>query len=240
LSANGTGAVTCIPSGSMPPSRDSRPASSPAWRWISAASDRAAVFPGQCPGTAAPGGLLQRGAIRATDAQALRPGARRPPVGGVAGRRPVHTLEELPEARDLWLMATGTALGVYLSILRTISPWVRFEHVVLVHGVRSDEDLTYTCEIGGLIVRHPESFRFEPLTTRQQSAATLHGRIPAASRPHPGRRAGPSYCGPSAPAFRRWRRTAPRGSIGRFNGWFRPIWNWRRGRWATRAWRAFC
>jgi ferredoxin--NADP+ reductase len=92
----------------------------------------------------------------------------------------LFTLEALPEARDLWLMATGTALGVYLSILRTISPWVRFEHVVLVHGVRSDEDLTYTGEIGGLIVRHPESFRFVSLTSRQQSAATLHGRIPAA------------------------------------------------------------
>ena len=60
-----------------------------------------------------------------------------PKAGGV------FTLDHVVQRKQLWLLATGTALGVYLSILKTTEPWSLFEQVVLVHGVRCAEDLSY-------------------------------------------------------------------------------------------------
>src|SRR3990167_8499061 len=46
-------------------------------------------------------------------------------------------LKEVIEAEHLWLMATGTGIGPFLSILKTPTPWQRFKRVVLVHAVRT-------------------------------------------------------------------------------------------------------
>ncbi len=53
------------------------------------------------------------------------------------------TLRQVADADTLWMLATGTALGVFLSILRTDEPWRRFGRVVLVHGVRRPDEQTY-------------------------------------------------------------------------------------------------
>ena len=45
-------------------------------------------------------------------------------------------LSEVPAAEDLWLVATGTGIAPFLSILRTETPWRRYRRVILVHGVR--------------------------------------------------------------------------------------------------------
>jgi hypothetical protein len=37
------------------------------------------------------------------------------------------TVNEVPDARHLWMLATGTAIGPFLSILKTGEPWQRFE-----------------------------------------------------------------------------------------------------------------
>lgn len=90
------------------------------------------------------------------------------------------TLDQLPDSENLWLMATGTALGVYLSILRTEMPWQRFRHIVLTHNVRTKAQLSYGEEIGKLQARFGERFRYVPITSREQSEENLHGRILAA------------------------------------------------------------
>lgn len=87
------------------------------------------------------------------------------------------TLEQLPDSENLWLMASGTALGVYLSILRTERAWQRFRHIVLVHNVRTKAQLSYGEEIGRLQARYGERFRYTPITSREQSEEILHGRI---------------------------------------------------------------
>lgn len=100
-------------------------------------------------------------------------------VGARAGG--LLTLEEVPaEARQLWLMATGTALGPFLSILKTDTPWQRFEQVILVHAVRHREDLTYGPTIEALLNQHQNRFRFMPFVSRERCNGALHGRIPAA------------------------------------------------------------
>jgi ferredoxin--NADP+ reductase len=89
------------------------------------------------------------------------------------------TLDEVPDVRHLWLLATGTAIGPFLSILKTDAPWARFEKVILVHGVRTAEELTYSSTLERLQANHPQQLRFVPFVSREQRRDALHGRIPA-------------------------------------------------------------
>jgi len=60
------------------------------------------------------------------------------------------TLRWVPKARDLFMIATGTGLGPFLSILKSDEPWARFERVVLVHGVRDASQLAHRAELDAL------------------------------------------------------------------------------------------
>ena len=88
------------------------------------------------------------------------------------------TLDEIPEARHLWLLATGTAIGPFLSILETAAPWSRFEKIVLGHSVRTRNDLCYQETIHELLERHPAQFQFVPFITREPRDDYLCQRIP--------------------------------------------------------------
>ncbi len=74
------------------------------------------------------------------------------------------TLAEVPEdwTRTLWMVATGTGLGPYLSILRAGRPWPRFERAVLVHGVRERGDLAFADEL-----RAMDRVDYVPLVSRE-------------------------------------------------------------------------
>ena len=86
-------------------------------------------------------------------------------------------LSEVPDARTLWLVSTGTGIAPFLSILRTETPWRRFRHVVLVHAVRHAQELVYREEIA----RH-QSVRYVSFVSREKAPGALEGRIPAAVR----------------------------------------------------------
>ena len=90
------------------------------------------------------------------------------------------TLDEVPDADNLWLLATGTALGVFLSILRTPEPWARFKQVILVHAVRTTDELTYRDEIKSLYNNHPRQFRMIPFVSREDTDFAIKDRIPQA------------------------------------------------------------
>jgi ferredoxin--NADP+ reductase len=83
-------------------------------------------------------------------------------------------LSELPPARTLWLVATGTGLAPFLSILRTDEPWQRFENVVLVHAVRHARELAYREVIASTRAR------YIAFVSRERHEGSLAGRIPAA------------------------------------------------------------
>lgn len=92
------------------------------------------------------------------------------------------TLDRFLDGRDLWLLATGTGLGPFLSILRDPEVWQRFEHILLVHSVRAAGELAYREHIGELPARMQpqggrEKLRYLPLVTRETVPGTLHGRI---------------------------------------------------------------
>lgn len=90
------------------------------------------------------------------------------------------TLDQLPQTENLWMIATGTALGVYLSMLRTEQTWQRFRDIVLVHNVRKKDQLSYREEIAALKAEHGKRFHYAPITSREEVKDALHGRILAA------------------------------------------------------------
>jgi ferredoxin/flavodoxin---NADP+ reductase len=89
-------------------------------------------------------------------------------------------LSEVPEAAHLWLMATGTGIGPFLSILKTSTPWQRFERVVLVHAVRLARELIYRDAVNALGQAHPGHFAYVPFVSREATDFALGGRIPDA------------------------------------------------------------
>ena len=89
----------------------------------------------------------------------------------------VFTLDNVVPRRHLWMLATGTALGVYLSMLKTADAWQRFERVILVHGARNASELAYGETISELQAAHEDSFTFITALTRDASETALQGRI---------------------------------------------------------------
>jgi ferredoxin--NADP+ reductase len=89
------------------------------------------------------------------------------------------TLDEVPAAAHLWMLSTGTAVGPFLSILKTNQPWQRFEQIVLVHAVRYAAELSFQDTIQGLRDAHPGRFQFVPVVSREDSGSALRARIPA-------------------------------------------------------------
>lgn len=87
------------------------------------------------------------------------------------------TVDQVHDCKHLWLLATGTALGVFLSILRTAEPWNRFERIVLVHGVRTTDELAYREEIESIIAEHGDRFTFVSTLSRESQPGSLNGRI---------------------------------------------------------------
>ena len=89
-------------------------------------------------------------------------------------------LSEVPDAKTLWLVSTGTGIAPFLSILRTETPWKRFRNVVLVHAVRHAAELVYQDVIRKISKEH--SLHYVTFVSRETHAGALAGRIPAALR----------------------------------------------------------
>jgi len=89
------------------------------------------------------------------------------------------TLAQVPEqTRDLWMLATGTGVGPFLSILQTGEPWQRFDNVVLGYGVRRQNNLGYGELIARLQREHGGRFQFVPFVTGEPAADAFCCRIP--------------------------------------------------------------
>ncbi|HUE92157.1 ferredoxin--NADP reductase [Pseudomonas sp.] len=92
------------------------------------------------------------------------------------------TLERFVDGRDLWLLASGTGLAPFLSILQDFEVWQRFERIVLVYSARTAADLAYQPLIHGLktlphLAEYADKLVYLPLVTREQAQGCLHGRI---------------------------------------------------------------
>ena len=92
------------------------------------------------------------------------------------------TLDRFVDGRDLWLLATGTGVAPFVSILQDFEVWERFESIKLVYSVRESKELAYRELIAGLAEReylaeHARKLQFIPVVTREQVPGCLNGRI---------------------------------------------------------------
>jgi ferredoxin/flavodoxin---NADP+ reductase len=71
-------------------------------------------------------------------------------------RKPVGTLliDDLLPGRHVYLLASGTGLAPFLSVIQDPLIYERFEKVVLVHSVRTVSELAYAQWIGDELKRH--------------------------------------------------------------------------------------
>jgi ferredoxin/flavodoxin---NADP+ reductase len=91
-------------------------------------------------------------------------------------RKPTGTLvvNDLNPGKRLFLLATGTGLAPFLSLVRDLETYERFETVVLVHGVRNVDDLAYRDFLTQDLPRHEflgeftsEKLLYYPTATRE-------------------------------------------------------------------------
>lgn len=57
------------------------------------------------------------------------------------------TADRFTDAEDCWMLATGTGIGPFISMLRDPQLWTHFQQLVLVHGVRDVGELVYRNEL---------------------------------------------------------------------------------------------
>lgn len=77
------------------------------------------------------------------------------------------TLDAFVDGEDVWLLATGTGLSAYLSMLRDPGTFKRFKRIILVHGVRYAFELAYRNELLSLMQQHPGQLTYLPVTTQE-------------------------------------------------------------------------
>ncbi|MCX2897692.1 ferredoxin--NADP reductase [Pseudomonas mandelii] len=92
------------------------------------------------------------------------------------------TLDRFVDGRDLWLLATGTGVAPFLSILQDFEVWEKFERIILVYSVREAAELAYQELIAGLaqrdyLVDYAHKLQFIPIVTRELHPGALNGRI---------------------------------------------------------------
>ncbi len=92
------------------------------------------------------------------------------------------TLDRFVDGKNLWLLATGTGVAPFLSILQDFAAWERFERIVLVYSVRTEGELAYRDVLDEILTReyvaeYAHKFTFVPVVTREQVPGCLGSRI---------------------------------------------------------------
>ena len=94
------------------------------------------------------------------------------------------TLERFIDGEDLWLIATGTGLSAYLSMLQDPHTWLRFKRIVLIHGVQYCQELAYRDEILQVGARHaPDQLLYIPITSQDPTSSQLSPALKGLTAP---------------------------------------------------------
>lgn len=89
-----------------------------------------------------------------------------------------------PLPKELWLLATGTGLAPFLSMLQDMQTWQDYDHIILAYSARTLEELAYTDKIRqlqedfGSLVDNPAQLIFIPIVTRESVDGALTERLP--------------------------------------------------------------
>ena len=97
------------------------------------------------------------------------------------------TPDRFSDGEDLWMIATGTGVGPFISMLRDPYVWGRFRNLILVHGVRRTEEFAYHDELASYARSAPfdttSRLHLVRAVTREQTPSgdtlLLNGRVTA-------------------------------------------------------------
>lgn len=108
------------------------------------------------------------------------------------GHKPTGTLliDALEPGRRLFLLATGTGIAPFLSIIRDPDLYSKFEEVTLIHSVRYVDDLVYrhmlTSKLSDeCLVRNQAGIKFKYLPTVTREEFPRRARITQMIEPEP-------------------------------------------------------
>lgn len=89
--------------------------------------------------------------------------------------------------RDLWMLSSGTGIAPFVSILQDPQVWHDYDRLIIVHSVRTPEELVYRDVIEGIAHREffcdlpqvsPDKLFYVPVVTRgEPQPGMLHQRI---------------------------------------------------------------
>lgn len=85
-----------------------------------------------------------------------------------------------PAPQDLWLLATGTGLAPFISMLQDFETWQTYQNIVLAYSVRTLEELAYVdrlAEIQQIFGEGGANFKFLEIVTRDPNAP-INQRLP--------------------------------------------------------------
>lgn len=87
------------------------------------------------------------------------------------------TLDQLAPGEDLWLLASGTGIGPFVSVLQSETAWRSFSRITVVHSVRQADELIYGNFLRELASQR-EKFHYIPVVTRPPFGGVFSARIP--------------------------------------------------------------
>lgn len=87
-------------------------------------------------------------------------------------------LDSIPTTKYLWMIATGTGIGPYLSILQYGKELDRFKKIVLVHAVRYIADLNFLSLMNKLKKKYGDKLLIQTVISREKNINSITGRIP--------------------------------------------------------------
>jgi ferredoxin--NADP+ reductase len=92
------------------------------------------------------------------------------------------TTDRFEAGRDLWMLATGTGLAPFISILHDFETWEKYDNLVLVQSVRTQPELAYEDLIRGFegseyYGEYAHKLRYVRIVTREPVEGTLRDRV---------------------------------------------------------------
>lgn len=92
------------------------------------------------------------------------------------------TTDRFAQGKDLWMLATGTGLAPFLSILRDFETWEQYDNLILVQSVRTQQELAYedlisTFDKSEYYAQFAHKLRYARIVTRESVPGALGDRV---------------------------------------------------------------
>jgi len=92
------------------------------------------------------------------------------------------TTDRFEAGRDLWMLATGTGLAPFLSILHDFETWEKYDNLILVQSVRTQAELAYeeliqSFDQSEYYAEYAHKLRYARIVTREPVPGTLRERV---------------------------------------------------------------